>query len=345
MKVQDLLKQFNDKNIVTQKLGEHDLVRGLGLSSMLSFSNFSYAELVFKNCSIIFIDNDFETEEDTVETHLYYSEDSFNYTPIDNIDKIISKNPTVLWENATLLVRTNEEIVNYHIKEALTSTKERQQEVDKEIGILSPHHDEIGFKTDDDAKRYDENLEGEEGASKLEDFLSAIKQSFSKDKDKDKKDDKEEQLKQKAEFGYANGKKSTSEVNDFMKRAIDENEKSSSQKYSEDSDYIKTETGYIVKQGLDENTELSCENTVISIGEYKDGKLVKIETSDIIEDATIKELEQECEKINSMVSLAKVIKEEVGFEDDFLKEKGVADSYHLENIKDKSTGDIIWIKA
>lgn len=344
MKVQDLLKQFNDKNVVTQNLGEHALVRGLGLSSMLSFSNFSYAELVFKNCSIIFIDSDFETEEDTVENHLYYSEDSFNYTPIDNIDKIISKNSAVLWENATLLVHTNEDIVNYHIKEALTSTKERQKEVDKEIGILSPHHDEIGFKTDDDAKQYDKNLEDEEGASKLEDFLSAIKQSFSKDKDK--KDDKEEKLKQKAEFGYANGKTSTSEVNDFMRHAVDENKKSSKQKASEDSDYVKTETGYVVKQGLDENSELDYRDIVISIGEYnEDGKLIKIETSNIIDSATIKELEQECKKMNSMISFTKKLNEDLGFEDTFLDERGIADSYQLENIKDKTTGDIIWIKA
>lgn len=338
MKKQSVLSQFSDKNMVKQELGQHSLVDGLGLASRLSISPISYAELKFRNCSVIFVDDDFEKEEDSVETHIYYTEDYENYQPINKIDSLMTKNMSTFVESATLVVYTNEEVVNYHIKEAITSTEERQQQIDEEVGILSPYHDEIGFKTDKDAEEYNKELDEVEG---LKDFLSSV--ISDKLNQSSEKDNKEEELKQQAEFGYANQKTPTNPVNEFMKQAANSNKESENS--SAKTSYIQTETGYIVKDGVEEDTVFKKDNIVVTIGGYKeDGEVDSYQTSEIISDATIKDLEEECAKMNTLIGLAKNFSDDKEATNELLRQGNIVDYYELENVKDKKTGEIIWIK-
>lgn len=338
MKKQSVLSQFSDKNMIKQELGQHSLIDGLGLASRLSISPISYAELKFRNCSVIFVDDDFEKEEDSVETHIYYTEDYEDYQPINKIDSLMVKNMSTFVERATLITYTNEEVVNYHVKEAITSTEERQQQVDEEVGILSPYHDEIGFKTDKDAEEYDKELDEVEG---LKDFLSSV--ISDKLNQTSEKDNKEEELKQQAEFGYTNQKTPANPVNDFMKQAANSNKESENS--SAKTSYIQTETGYIVKDGVEEDTVFNSDNIVVTIGGYKeDGEVDSYQTSEIISDATIKDLEEECDKMNMMISLTKKFNDDEDIVDELLSSQSIADYYELENIKDKKTGEMIWIK-
>lgn len=338
MKKQSVLSQFSDKNMVKQVLGQHSLVDGLGLASRLSISPISYAELKFRNCSVVFVDDDFEKDEASVETHIYYTEDYENYEPINKIDSLMVKNMSTFVENATVIVYTNEEVVNYHIKEAITSTEERQQQIDEEVGILSPYHDEIGFKTDKDAEEYNKELDEVEG---LKDFLSSV--ISDKLNQASEKDNKEEKLKQQAEFGYANQKTPANPVNEFMKQATNSNKKSESS--SAKTSYIQTETGYIVEDGIKEDTVFSSDSIVVTIGGYKeDGEVDSYQTSEIINDATIKDLEEECGKMNMLIGLAKNFSDDKEATNELLRQGNIVDYYELENVKDKKTGEIIWIK-
>lgn len=338
MKKQSVLSQFSDKNMVKQELGQHSLVDGLGLASRLSISPISYAELKFRNCSVVFVDDDFEKDEASVETHIYYTEDYENYEPINKIDSLMVKNMSTFVENATVIVYTNEEVVNYHIKEAITSTEERQQQIDEEVGILSPYHDEIGFRTDKDAEEYNKELDEVEG---LKDFLSSV--ISDKLNQASEKDNKEEKLKQQAEFGYANQKTPTNPVNEFMKQATNSNKENESS--SAKTSYIQTETGYIVEDGIKEDTVFSSDSIVVTIGGYKeDGEVDSYQTSEIINDATIKDLEEECAKMNMLIGLAKNFSDDKEATNELLRQGNIVDYYELENVKDKKTGEIIWIK-
>lgn len=338
MKKQSVLSQFSDKNMVKQELGQHSLVDGLGLASRLSISPISYAELKFRNCSVVFVDDDFEKDEASVETHIYYTEDYENYEPINKIDNLMVKNMSTFVENATVIVYTNEEVVNYHIKEAITSTEERQQQIDEEVGILSPYHDEIGFRTDKDAEEYNKELDEVEG---LKDFLSSV--ISDKLNQSSEKENKEKELKQQAEFGYANQKTPTNPVNEFMKQAANSNKESENS--STKTSYIQTETGYIVKDGVEEDTVFKKDNIVVTIGGYKeDGEVDSYQTSDIISDATIKDLEEECAKMNMLIGLAKNFSDDKEVTNELLRQGNIVDYYELENVKDKKTGEIIWIK-
>lgn len=340
MKKQSVLGQFSNKNMVKQELGQHSLMNALGLASRLSISPISYAELKFSNCSVIFVDDDFEKEVDSVETHIYYTEDYKNYQPINKIDSLMTKNMSTFVENATVVVYTNEEVVNYHIKEAITSTEERQQQVDEEVGILSPYHDEIGFKTDKDAEEYDKELDK---IDSLEDFLSVIVDD--KLNQASKKDNKEEELKQQAEFGYSNQKTPVNPVNEFMKQAANSNKTKENKDENSKTSYTQTETGYIVKDGVEEDTVFSSDKIVVTIGGYKEnGEVDSYQTSEIVSDATIKNLEEECDKMNTMIGLAKSFSDGEESVNELLVEGNIADYYELENIKDKQTGEIIWIK-
>lgn len=338
MNKQSVLGQFSNKNMVKQELGQHSLMNALGLASRLSMSPISYAELKFSNCSVIFVDDDFEKEEDSVETHIYYTEDYKNYQPINKIESLMMKNMSTFVESATVVVYTNEEIVNYHIKEAITSTEERQQQVDEEVGILSPYHDEIGFKTDKDAEEYDKELDE---IDSLEDFLSVIVND--KLNQASKKDNKEEELKQQAEFGYSKQKTPANLVNEFMKQAANSNKESESS--SDKTSYIQTETGYIIEDGIKEDTVFSSDSIVVTIGGYKNnGERESYEVSEILDDAAIKDLEEECDKMNTMIGLAKSFIDDEESANELLRERNIVDYYELENIKDKQTGEIIWIK-
>lgn len=338
MKKQSVLGQFSNKNMVKQELGQHSLIDGLGLASRLSISPISYAELKFKNCSVIFVDDDFEKEEDSVETHIYYTEDYEDYQPINKIDSLMTKNMSTFVESATVIVYTNEEVVNYHIKEAITSTEERQQQVDEEVGILSPYHDEIGFKTDKDAEEYDKELDEVEG---LKDFLSSV--ISDKLNQTSEKDNKEKELKQQAEFGYANQKTPANPVNEFMKQAANSNKESESS--SDKTSYIQTETGYIIEDGIKEDTVFSSDSIVVTIGGYKNnGERESYEVSEILDDATIKDLEEGCAKMNMLIDFAKSFIDDEESTNELLKQSNIVDYYELENIKDKKTGEIIWIK-
>lgn len=330
MRKQLVLSQFSDKNMMKQELGQHSLMNGLSLASRLSMSPISYTELQFSNCTVVFVDDDFEREEDSVETHIYYTEDYKDYQPIDKIENLMMKNMTTFVENATVVVYTTEEIVDYHIKEAVTSTEERQQQVDEEIGILSPYHDEMGFETDADAKDYDEDTNGVQG---LEDFMNTLGNALNKSS-------KEKDFNQKAEFGYANNKSNT--VNDFMKQSVESMKQSENK--SNKTSYIQTETGYIVMDGVEQDTMLDADDIIGVIGAYdKNGNNVSIEESEIMDDATIGDLEKETEKMNALITLAKSLGSDEKVEETF--EHGeVAHSYELEKIKKKSTNELIWIK-
>lgn len=340
MKKQSVLGQFSNKNMVKQELGQHSLVNGLGLASRLSMSPISYTELKFNNCSVIFVDDDFEKEEDTVETHIYYTEDYEDYQPIDKLESLMIKNKSTFAERATVIIYTSEEVVNYHTKEAITSTEERQQRVDEEVGILSPYHDEIGFKTDKDAEEYGKELDK---IDSLEDFLSVIIND--KLNQSSKKDSKEENLKQQAEFGYSNQKTTNNPVNEFMKQAANSNKTKENKDENSKVSYIQTKTGYIVKDGVEEDTVFSSGTIVATISGYKkNGERDSYQVSDIVDDATIKDLEEECDRMNMLIDLAKSLADGVEFESDLLEENDIKDYYELENVKDKQTGEIIWIK-
>src|SRR5699024_10509962 len=112
---------------------------------------------------------------------------------------------------------------------------------------------------------YDKELDK---INSLEDFLSVIVND--KLNQSSKKDSKEEELKQQAEFGYSNQKTPVNPVNEFMKQAANSKKTKESKDENSKTSYIQTETGYIVKDGVEEDTVFSSDKIVVTIGGYKE---------------------------------------------------------------------------
>lgn len=318
---QEVLSSFDhQREIKTLHLGKHSLLDALGLSSYVNMSPISYTLLDFGKEKIIFVDEDFNNDESEVEEHIYYSEDGDKYTPITSLEQLVKENVRIVAKPCEVYINIDGKVFENHVEESTISIEERQHDADKNFGLLSPYSDELGFNNDENAKDFDYNTED----------LNEILGNMLKTIENEQKDASE--FLNKAEFGYANNKGNT--TNDFMEEQVSKNKQT---KQEEKTSYIETKYGYIVKDGIEKDTVLDHNKIMVIVTGYdKDGNKKYSEDSEILSDSKFEDLENDLDKMNSMIKIANGL----GMSEDE-KYKDMPAYFTLDKVK-YTNGEVIW---
>lgn len=317
----EVLMSFDQqREIKTLHLGKHNLIDALGLSSYVNMSPISYTLLDFGKEQIIFVDEDFNNDESEVEEHIYYSEDGNKYKPITSLEDLIKENVRIVSKSCEVYINIDDRVFENHIEESTISIEERQNDADKNFGLLSPYNDELGFNNDENAKEFDYNTNE----------LNEILDNMLKTIEKEQKD--VSGLLNKAEFGYANNKGNT--TNDFMEEQVNKNKQT---KQEEKTSYIETKYGYIVKEGIEKDTVLNHNKIIVIVTGYdENGNKKYSENSEVLSDSNIEDLENDLDKMNSLIKIANSL----GMKDDE-KYNDVPAYFTLDKVK-YTNGEVIW---
>lgn len=317
----EVLMSFDhQREIKTLHLGKHNLIDALGLSSYVNMSPISYTLLDFGKEQIIFVDEDFNNDESEVEEHIYYSEDGNKYKPITSLEDLIKENVRIVSKSCEVYINIDDRVFENHIEESTISIEERQNDADKNFGLLSPYNDELGFNNDENAKEFDYNTNE----------LNEILDNMLKTIEKEQKD--VSGLLNKAEFGYANNKGNT--TNYFMEEQVNKNKQT---KQEEKTSYIETKYGYIVKEGIEKDTVLNHNKIIVIVTGYdENGNKKYSENSEVLSDSNIEDLENDLDKMNSLIKIANSL----GMKDDE-KYNDVPAYFTLDKVK-YTNGEVIW---
>lgn len=308
----EVLMSFDhQREIKKLHLGKHNLIDALGLSSYVNMSPISYTLLDFGKEQIIFVDEDFNNDESEVEEHIYYSEDGNKYKPITSLEDLIKENVRIVSKSCEVYINIDDRVFENHIEESTISIEERQNDADKNFGLLSPYNDELGFNNDENAKEFDYNTNE----------LNEILDNMLKTIEKEQKD--VSGLLNKAEFGYANNKGNTT--------------KNKQTKQEEKTSYIETKYGYIVKEGIEKDTVLNHNKIIVIVTGYdENGNKKYSENSEVLSDSNIEDLENDLDKMNSLIKIANSL----GMKDDE-KYNDVPAYFTLDKVK-YTNGEVIW---